>query len=112
VLTGDAHIGLALEIKEKSQQPDSRCVGVEFLATSISSGGDGSALLQNDAALRGDNPHLKFAGNERGYNRHTVNPKQWQADFRVVERISTAGEPVITRKSLVVEAGNPGLINA
>ena len=112
VLTGDAHIGLALEIKEKSQQPDSRCVGVEFLATSISSGGDGSALLQNDAALRADNPHLKFAGNERGYNRHILNSKQWQADFRVVERISTAGEPVITRKSLVVEAGNPGLVDA
>jgi alkaline phosphatase D len=112
VLTGDAHMGLALEIKEDWREPGSRCVGVEFLSTSITSGGDGGEKLGNDAALRADNPHLKFAGNERGYNRHIVTPKRWQSDFRVVERVSTAGAPAVTRKSFVVEAGRPGLADA
>ena len=110
VLTGDAH-GTALEIKEDWKQPGSRCLGVEFLVILISSGGDGGATFVNDAALHADNPHLKFASNERGYNRHVVTPKRWQADFRVVERVSAADAPVITRKSFVVEAGRPGLLD-
>jgi alkaline phosphatase D len=112
VLTGDAHMGLAFEIKEDWRESNSRCLGVEFLATSISSGGDGGPTFPNDAVLHADNPHLKFAGNERGYNRHIVSRKRWQADFRVVERISSAGAPVLTRKSFVVEAGQPGLADA
>jgi alkaline phosphatase D len=112
VLTGDAHMSFAFEIKADWNDPASPCLGAEFLSTSISSNGDGSERLDNDAALRSDNPHLKFAGNERGYNRHIVTPKRWQADFRAVAKISTAGAPVVTRKSLVVEAGKPGLADA
>ncbi|MEA2976175.1 MAG: alkaline phosphatase [Alphaproteobacteria bacterium] len=112
VLTGDAHMALALEIKEDWKDPKSRCLGVEFLATSISSGGDGSAALENKEALHAQNPHLKFSGNERGYTRHTVTPKQWRADHRVVEKVSTRDAPILTRKSLVVEAGRPGLNDA
>jgi alkaline phosphatase D len=112
VLTGDAHMGLALDIKEDWRHSGSRPVGVEFLATSISSGGDGGVLLANDAALRADNPHLRFASNERGYNRHVVTSKQWRADFRVVERVSAVGASAVTRKSFIVEAGRPGLVDA
>jgi alkaline phosphatase D len=82
------------------------------MATSISSGGDGSAKLENDDALLSDNPHLKFIGDERGYTRHVVTPKRWQADFRVVESVTTLGAPIATRKSFVVEAGHPGLSDA
>jgi alkaline phosphatase D len=109
VLTGDMHKGVALEIKDDWREPGSRCLGVEFLSTSISSGGDGSVRLVNHDALHADNPHLKFIGDERGYTRHTVSPKQWTADFRVVERVTMQGAPVLTRKSFVVEAGRPGL---
>jgi alkaline phosphatase D len=112
VLTGDAHMALALEIKQDWKDPKSRCLGVEFLATSISSGGDGSAALENKEALHAQNPHLKFSGNERGYTRHTVTPKQWRADHRVVEKVSTRDAPILMRKSLVVEAGRPGLNDA
>jgi alkaline phosphatase D len=111
VLTGDAHMALALELKDNPKDPNSRCLGVEFLATSISSGGDGGEALSNKDALHAQNPHLKFSGNERGYTRHTVTPKLWQADHRAVEKISTPGAPVVTRKSLVVEAGRPGLVD-
>jgi alkaline phosphatase D len=109
VLTGDAHIGLAFDIKEDWSDAKSPCLAVEFLATSISSSGDGSEKMANEAAILADNPHLKFIGNERGYNRHIVTPRRWQADFRALERVSTAGAAVVTRKSFVVEAGKPGL---
>jgi alkaline phosphatase D len=112
VLSGDAHMASALELNDDRNGAKPRCLGVEFLGTSISSGGDGSPTFANAGALGADNPHLKFIGNERGYTRHIVTPKLWQADFRVLERISTAGAPISTRKSLVVEAGHPGLIDA
>jgi alkaline phosphatase D len=82
---------------------------VEFVSTSISSGGDGLARPENHDAVHADNPHMKFIGDERGYTRHTVTPKRWTADFRIVERVTTKGAPVLTRKSLVAEAGKPGL---
>jgi alkaline phosphatase D len=109
VLTGDVHRAIALEVKDDWREPGSRTLGVEFVSTSISSGGDGTATPANQDALHADNPHMKFVGEERGYTRHTVTPKQWTADFRVVEHVTTQGAPVVTRKSFVVEAGKPGL---
>ncbi len=109
VLTGDSHKALALEIARDGQDP---CLGVEFLATSISSGGDGKQTLKNQDAIFRDNPRLKFLGDERGYTRHAVTPKRWQADFRAVQKVSTPGAPVVTRKSFIVEAGHPGLVGA
>src|SRR5262249_28656401 len=38
VLTGDVHRGAALELRDDWRKPESACLGVEFLATSISSG--------------------------------------------------------------------------
>jgi len=112
VLTGDAHFAVAFDLKEDWTEPKSRTLGVEFLATSISSGGDGSVTFANAGEILRNNPHVKFIGNERGYCRHAVTDKHWQADYRVVERISVAGAPVSTRKSLAVEAGRPGLVDA
>jgi alkaline phosphatase D len=112
VLTGDMHRGVALELNQDWRDPTSACVGVEFLATSISSGGSGSPVMSNANALHANNPHLKFISDQRGYHRHTVTPERWQADFRVVDQISTAGAPVSTAKSFVVEAGRPRLAEA
>jgi alkaline phosphatase D len=112
VLTGDLHMGMALEIKDDWGDPKSRCVGVEFAATSISSNGDGSPTVPNAEALHRHNPHLKFIGIERGYTRHVVTPKTWHADYRVVEKVSVPGAAVSTRKSFAVEAGRPGLNDA
>lgn len=112
VLTGDMHRGVAFEIKDDGRDPTSRCVGVELLATSISSGGDGVPVMSNAEKLRANNPHLKFISDQRGYHRHTVTRERWLADFRVVDQISTPGAPVSTAKSFVIEAGKPGLMEA
>jgi len=112
VLTGDAHIGMAFEIRIDWDDPASPCAAVEFLAQSISSNGDGERDVKNSEAILGKNPHLRYLGNERGFVRHTVTPQRWQADYRVMERVSTPGAPILTRKSFVVEAGKPGLADA
>ena len=51
VLTGDMHRGCAFELKQDWRNPSSACIGVEFLATSISSSGDGTAKMENADAL-------------------------------------------------------------
>jgi len=112
VLTGDMHRGVALDLHLDWREPSSPCVAVELLATSISSGGDGVAVMSNADTLRANNPHLKFISDQRGYHRHTVTRERWQADFRVVAQISQRDQPITTAKSFVVEAGKPGLVEA
>jgi alkaline phosphatase D len=69
-------------------------------------------MTKDGVGLLADNPHLKFAGGERGYSRHTVTPKEWRADVRAVPRISVPGEAAVTRKSFAIAAGKPGLQDA
>jgi alkaline phosphatase D len=109
VLTGDIHNHWAGELKQNFDDPGSVTLGVEFVATSISSGGDG--FDTNDAFQAGlaHNPHVKFFNNQRGYVRHVVTPERWQADFQVLDRVSGRDGQVSTRKSFVVEHGRNGL---
>lgn len=112
VLTGDIHNNWAGEMKADFDQPSSPTLGVEFVATSISSGGDGADATPDTPALLSQNPHIKFFNNQRGYVRHVVTPDRWQADFQVLDRVSTRGEPARTRQSFVVESGQPVLNEA
>jgi alkaline phosphatase D len=87
-------------------------LGVEFVATSISSGGDGFDTNDRFKALLAQDPHIKFFNNQRGNVRHTVTPDHWQADFQVVDQVSASDGHVSTRKSFVVETGKNGLAEA
>ena len=109
VLSGDIHHGVALEMREDWTNVSTPCVGVEFVATSITSGGDGEAPMAIEGAVLSHNPHVKHISNRRGYVRHTVTPKTWTADYRALEKVSEPGAPATTLKSFVVEAGKPGL---
>jgi alkaline phosphatase D len=101
VLSGDAHKAFAMEIER--EKPRRSPAGVEFLATSISSGGDGAIDAPSTQPLYADNPHLKFFANLRGYTRHTVSAKEWRADHRALESIAKPGAAITTLKSLAVE---------
>jgi alkaline phosphatase D len=41
-----------------------------------------------------------------------VTPELWQTHFRVIDYVSRPGAPLETRKTLMVEAGHPGLHEA
>ncbi|MFI8946225.1 alkaline phosphatase D family protein [Streptomyces sp. NPDC053750] len=109
VLTGDVHVGYALDIKEDFDDPASATVGTEVTCTSVSSGRDGAEQPANrDLYLRA-NPHMKFYDGRRGYVRVALDRRAARLDFRTVSAVTTPGAPVTTAASFVTEAGAPGL---
>ncbi|GAA3018684.1 alkaline phosphatase D family protein [Actinokineospora globicatena] len=101
VLTGDVHRHWAGDVKESFDRPDSRNVGVELVATSITSTGDGAD--DTNATVLAENPHLKFYKNRRGYVRTRFTARELRADFRVLPYVRTAGAEAATAASFVVE---------
>ncbi|MEU2113023.1 alkaline phosphatase D family protein [Streptomyces sp. NPDC019507] len=109
VLTGDVHVGYAFDLKKDFDDPSSRTVGTEIVATSVSSGKDGAERPANWDNLTQANPHMKFYNGRRGYVTVTLTTERARADFRTVSAVTTPGAPVTTAASFVTEAGNPGL---
>ena len=109
VLTGDVHNNWACDLKANYDDPASETFGVEFVGTSITSGGDGADTSPGQEATVAENPHIKFFSGQCGYVRCRLTPDEWRTDFRVLPYVSQPGAPVYTRASFVTEAGNPGL---
>ncbi len=55
-----------------------------------------------------ENPHIKFNNAQRGYVRCALDRQAWRTDYRVMPYVKRPGAPVETRRSFVVEAGDPG----
>lgn len=109
VLTGDVHASWASNIKEDYANPNSRTVGVEFVGTSITSGGNGADKRADTDKILSQNPHIKFFNDYRGYVRCTVTPEQWRADYRVVPFVTEPGADISSRASFVYEKEQSGL---
>ncbi|NBM20355.1 alkaline phosphatase [Streptomyces sp. GC420] len=109
VLTGDVHVGYAFDIKDDFDDPASRTVGTEIVATSISSGRDGADRPANWDTYTRANPHLKFYNGRRGYATVALGTDAARADFKTLTAVTTPGAPITTAASFVTEAGNPGL---
>jgi alkaline phosphatase D len=93
VLTGDIHLAGVGRLPG---------VGIEFIATSISSPANVDPSLQ---PLIDMFPNL--AGTElrhRGYVRHTVTPERWSAEYRIVADVARADSPVDTWRTFHVDA--------
>jgi alkaline phosphatase D len=112
VLSGDVHVHYGAELKADYRDPSSPTVGVEFTNTSATSGGDGSDVAGNWAAIQPDNPHIKYHSARRGYIACTATPSQMRAEFKVFERVTVPDAPEKTGGALVVEAGRPGASSA
>lgn len=104
VLTGDEHTNYAGLLHDRD-----RPVAVEFVATSISSDGDGEDVPPFDAAYLANNPQLKFVNNQRGYLTCDVTPHEWRTNFMVLDRVSTAGGRLSKRATFAVAHGEPAL---
>lgn len=105
VLTGDEHQNYAGELATAKGET----VAVEFVSTSISSGGDGQDKRRDDDRIRAGNPQLKFTNDQRGYLLCSVTPERWESKFRVMDQIATPGGTVSTRATAVVERGVVGM---
>jgi hypothetical protein len=106
VLTGDVHAHWASEIEADFREPTGTSVGTELVCSSITSGGDGADEPTGTHPWFGHNPHLKFWNNLRGYVNTTITPRQLDADFRCVPRVTTPGLPAFTRRSYTIADGD------
>jgi alkaline phosphatase D len=104
------HANWAADLLRDFRDANSKILGSEFIGTSISTTGDGSDT--GSAATLTENPWIKFNQSQRGYVRVALDQNTCKADYRVVPYVKRPGAPISTRKSFVVEAGNPGLKDA
>ena len=82
VLTGDIHLAGVGRLPG---------VGVEFVSTSISSGGLVPVELQGVVGSLGDIQAAELV--YRGYTRHIVTAEAWTADYRIVDDVAGRGVP-------------------
>ncbi len=107
VLTGDIHSNWANELRVDDRKAEELPVATEFVATSLSSGGNGVDQPENMNQLLSANPCVKFHNLQRGYILCDVTPKQWHADYRVVDQVVQPGGITSSRAAFVVESGQP-----
>lgn len=113
VLTGDIHSSWVNELRSDFSRPDRPVIGAEFVGTSITSGGDGADVpAARMSTMLGENPHLKWHENRRGYVRCRVDEKVWSADYRSVPFVAKPDAPVVTSSSWRVEHGKAGIQRA
>ena len=104
VLTGDEHRNYAGLLHDRD-----RPVAVEFVATSISSDGDGQDMPAGGDTVLANNPQLKFINNQRGYLTCDVTRDEWRSNFMVVDRVSTQDGRLRKRATWAVARGRPAL---
>lgn len=111
VVSGDAHRHYAGDlVPDDSDRP----VASEYLATSITSGGDGR--LEEDALARavrlGNNDFLKTMVDRRGYVLCDVDRSQWRGELKVLDRVTVRDSVLSTHAAFVTEHGKVGLEQA
>jgi alkaline phosphatase D len=111
-IAGDIHCNWANDLKVNNEDEKSPIVAAEFVGTSISSGGDGTEQRKDTPEMLQENPFVRFFNNERGYVACDITPEQWTTHYRTVPYVSRPGAPVVTRRTMVVEAGKRGMHEA
>ena len=99
VATGDSHIYNVGVIPSRDDEPDGPAAATEFLATS-------SALARTRLA---DNPHFALVNQQRGYQTFDIEPGEWRADVKVLDRVQAPGGALSTLARFAVEPGEPGV---
>ncbi len=103
VMTGDEHQNFAGELRRDAGKGEA--VAIELVATSISSGGNGSDKRAGTDMVMRNNPYLKFSNDQRGYMICDVKPDSWQGQFRVVDQVTSPGGTISTRATATIEHG-------
>jgi alkaline phosphatase D len=112
VLTGDEHVNYAGELHLDDKNPGPKPIALEFVGTSVTSGGDGSDKFPGQDRLLAQNPPLKFMNAQRGYLICDVTRERWVTEFKVLDQISNRDGVLSTRHKLAVASGEPRLVDA
>ena len=108
-VTGDLHRAVAGNLMVDFDKPDAKPVGAEFVATSVSSDGDGGRARNAATRLLSNNSHLRFYDGRRGYLVCDFNQNRCQATYRTVDMVSKPGGKISTATTLTVDAKYPGI---
>lgn len=110
IASGDAHMHNVGSVPRDSQDPSGPSIATEFLASSISSGGDGAPITPTiQAYLDGDNPNLQLANHQRGYQLLTFGREAMFADIKVIDRVQTPGGNASSLAKFAVTPDEPRL---
>ncbi len=113
IATGDAHMNAIGEVPLRDDEPDGPAAATEFLATSISSNGDGGIDSPNVTRFRdAHNPFLKHCDNLRGYHLHDISAREWRTQLRVMDQVQRKGGSISTCGSFVVTPDKAALHEA
>ena len=108
VLTGDVHECWVSDLPRSFTEPDAPVVASEFVATSISSRGDGidrNATMQT--RLR-ENPWLRYGNGRRGYLLCTATADQFTVIPRTIDQVTTADGQMSDGPAFVLHDGKRG----
>jgi len=105
ILSGDVHQARVGALHRDPDDPATAPVASEFVATSISSEGDGADLPNRAAEFRAANPHLGFLHGRRGYTRLDLAAARLEARCVSLPYVTRAGAPAETAARFVVERG-------
>ncbi|MDF1658753.1 MAG: alkaline phosphatase D family protein [Verrucomicrobiales bacterium] len=106
VLTGDIHSNWVNELRVDDLQPEGRPIATEFVATSLSSGGNGEAKRSHHDLYLSNNPGTKFYNAERGYILCDLTPERWISQYKVVDDVLKPGGKTTVRASFLVNTGD------
>lgn len=104
VLTGDEHQNYAGILHHRDEP-----VAVEFVSTSITSGGNGQDVRRGSDRILANNPNLKFINDQRGYVTCEVSADEWRTNFMVLDRVTTPDGTISKRATWATQRGMPGL---
>jgi alkaline phosphatase D len=104
ILTGDNHNAWVMNVARRGEGASP--VATEFVCTSISSTGDGSAIRKEYAHALAENPHARYLNSRRGYSRHILSSKEWRTEFVTVPWVSKPGAPAGVDAAFVVRQGS------
>ncbi|MBM0170367.1 alkaline phosphatase D family protein [Altererythrobacter sp. C41] len=109
VATGDVHKHHAGVVPMNEDDLDGPAAATEYVATSISSGGDGSDVPKGWGNVLSDNPHTRLLNDRRGYQVFTIGKDEWRTDVVGVDRVTTPGGAKTKIATLVTVPQKPGV---
>ena len=113
IASGDAHINAIGAVPLRDDEPDGPMAATEFMATSISSNGDGAIDSPNATRFLNErNPYLKLCDNLRGYHTYDITPSEWRTDVKAMDQVQRKGGTLTTRARFIVTPDKPQLHEA
>lgn len=105
IASGDHHRHVVGYVPVRDAAPDGPAAAVEFLATSISSGGNGSTSNNTFERVQRYNPNVLLHQNQRGYQVFDVTAGLWTTELKVVDQVERPDATLSTLARYVVEPG-------